>query len=84
MNLQDYRKRVLIIIERYLRDEISSKDASNQALDIIKSSDWENLPKEISEAVHLLFDLHDEGKPWHPTKEELTNSVAKLKNLEKM
>lgn len=38
----------------------------------------EKLPMDVSNAVHLLFDLHDEGQAWCPGREELEHCKAEL------
>ena len=68
-----YKNEAVEIINQYLSGKITAKHASDWALKIIISPDFEILPERICFAIHLLFDLHDEGKHWFPKREELIN-----------
>lgn len=63
----------ITVIDDYLVGRITATRASDWALKLVVSPDFERLPKRMRYAVHLIFDLHDEGKPWCPTQEELKN-----------
>jgi hypothetical protein len=73
-NNMDTRKIKILLrekIDRYIDGTITAKDASDWAQKIITSSEFENLPPKIKEAIHALFDLHDLDKDWVPSKIEL-------------
>jgi hypothetical protein len=79
MNIDCSREKVIKVIEDYLKGAISPKKVSDWALDVIRASNWEKLPEDVSGAIHLLFDLHDEGQAWCPSREELEQCKAELK-----
>ena len=78
MNVHDYREGALQIIEDYTQGRIGNDEASDWALEAIKLCDVEKWPKDLAEAVHLLFDLHDKGKSWCPTREQLIKCKREL------
>ena len=78
MSIDCSREKVIKVIQNYLQGDIDYKEASDQALYVIRSRDWEGLPGDVSSAVHLLFDLHDNGRAWCPSREELERCKAKL------
>jgi len=70
-------------IRAYLNAEIDEKTASDWALGVIRSSSWEELSGPVSQALHLLFDLHDYGAAWAPDREQLRKCLAELESAEK-
>ena len=80
VNYDKYKQGAITVIDDYIAGKTSAKSAADWALKLVISSDFERLPKRICYAVHLIFDLHDEGKPWCPTKEELKNCKKILLN----
>lgn len=82
MNANSYREKVIKVIGEYLQGSITQEAAANWALDVIRTDDWEKLSKDVSNAVHLLFDLHDADQTWCPSREELEQCKAELeKNI---
>ena len=82
MNANRYREKVIKVIEDYTQGKIGNNEASDWALEVIKGCDVEKWPKDLAEAVHLLFDLHDKGESWCPGREELKRCKAELgKNI---
>ena len=81
MNIKDYRKRAIKVIKDYLEGIISNEEASDWALDMIKSCNLKELPKDLASSIHLLFELHDAGEFWCPNREELEKSKAELERM---
>lgn len=71
MNPDELDKLVTQKIESYLAGEMTAQAVSDWAQDIITGDEWENLPPATTQAIHALFDLHDEGKAWCPSKNDL-------------
>ena len=80
MQADEYKEKIIKIIDDYLSGNITGTQASSFALGIIKTGDWEKLPVMLSNAIHILFDLHDRNKSWMPTKEELKRCKEALEN----
>jgi len=79
MDVKHYRNEAFKVLEDYLEGTISKEDAANWAIDVIKSCNLEEFPKELAHAVHLLFDLHDAEGSWCPSHEELEQCKAVLR-----
>ena len=83
MENAEYRERTIQAIDSYLNGETTAKEASDWALEIVISKEFEQLPPDITEAIHNLFDLHDidiPGTTWVPDR----NALLQCKNeLEK-
>ena len=74
---RDYRAETIKVIDKYLSGATDKDEASKWALDIVISKDFGDLPYDTQNAIHLLFDLHDnENDPWFPTRKQLEESRA--------
>jgi hypothetical protein len=83
MEINEYREKTIQIINRYLSKEITAKEASDWALKKIISDEFEQLPPDITEALHCLFDLHDIDVPeasWVPGIETFIKCKIELEN----
>ncbi len=76
---RDYRAEAIKVIDKYLSGAMDKDEASKWAIDIVASKDFDNLPYDTQNAIHLLFDLHDnEDDPWFPTRKDLEESKAAM------
>ena len=83
MEINEYRKRTIQIINKYLSKEITAKGASDWALKKIISDDFDRLPPDIKEAIHCLFDLHDIDVPeasWVPGTDTFIKCKTELED----
>jgi len=80
MNIEDYRSKTIKIIDDYLAGKINKKEASDWALQIIKSSFFNQLPGRVRASIYLIMDLHDESEPWCPTPKNLRECKENLIN----
>ena len=71
MKKEEYRKAALDMINGHLEGTLSADDMATWAEKIVVSNEWESLEDDVREAIHALFDLHDEGESWTPDKNEL-------------
>ena len=71
MRPEGHVKMTLDKIDGYLAGSLSPADVSEWALSVMVSQEWDALASPITEAIHALFDLHDRGEEWAPTREEL-------------
>ena len=71
---------VVRIIDQYLKEQLSSKEVSKWALEIIKSSNFSKLSDSIKYSICLLCDLDDEGETWAPNKKDVEECKAYLFN----
>jgi len=78
INHDRYKQEVITVIDNYLERRTSSTHTSEWALKLFVSRDFERFPKRMRYAICLILDLHDEGKPWCPTPEELKNCKSIL------
>ncbi|MGD2093725.1 MAG: hypothetical protein PVH77_01825 [Phycisphaerales bacterium] len=83
MEAAEYRERTIQMINRYLNHEGTAREASDWALKIITSKDFEQLPPDITEAVQCLCDLHDIDIPdasWVPERNKFIELKTGLEN----
>jgi hypothetical protein len=81
MSVESYRNETIRTIDDYLNGEITAKQASDWALEIVKTHDLQDFPTELAKAIHLIFDLHDEGESWSPSQDELRQAKDGLEKL---
>jgi hypothetical protein len=82
MSVESYRKEAAKTIDDYLKGDITAGQASDWALEIVKTRDLKEFPKELAKAIHLIFDLHDEGESWSPSQDELRQAKDELEKLD--
>jgi len=83
METAEYRERAIQAIDSYLNGETTAQEASDWALKIIISKEFEQLPPNITEAILTLFDLHDidiPGASWVPDRDALLQCTKELEN----
>lgn len=83
MNIADYRKAVAEKIDGYLTGELTAEDVSSWAEQIVISEHIERFPRELTSAIHALFDLHDKDAKWMPGHEELRRYKEQLSETDK-
>lgn len=66
-------------IDKYLKGEISKKEASSWAINVIHKSRYGELERDIEEAVYELFGLHDEDDRFDTAPEDLEKTLKKLR-----
>ena len=74
MENAEYRERTIQAINSYLNGETSAQKASDWALKIIKSKEFNQLPPDITEAILNLCDLDDidiQEASWVPDRNTL-------------
>ena len=78
-NTIDYRESAIKKIEDYLKGAITDTEASDLALDVLtKAKDLEKISLSVLSAIQCLADLHDAGKSWCPSQDELRRWKAEL------
>jgi len=65
------RKAIAQKIEQYVHGALSREKVVEWAISVIVHCPWDELPEDVKEGVHLLFDLHDGQSPWEPSNQEL-------------
>lgn len=70
------------ILDDFLTERISATEASDWALKIIASSQWEHLKPDLQRVIHTIFDLHDtmQDEKWVPTKVDLKQLKHELES----
>ena len=74
MENAEYRERTIQAINSYLNGETSAQKASDWALKIIQSKEFDQLPPDITEAILNLCDLDDidiQEASWVPDRNTL-------------
>jgi hypothetical protein len=77
----NYRDRTIQMIDRYLDGEITAREASDWALKLVISKEWDDLASDITNAVQCLLDLHDIdilNASWVPNREEFLKCKEEL------
>ena len=78
MSVSPMQQEVMDRLKAYLAGGVSDEDVSDWALSFIDSADLGSLPPAVVRAVHALFDLHDSGESWAPSRSELEQHLAAL------
>jgi len=70
------------VLEDFLTERISATEASDWALKIITSNQWEHLKPDLQKVIHTIFDLHDtmQNEKWVPRKADLQQLKHELES----
>jgi len=80
MSNEDYKIKVVSLIDDYLQGKVSREAAWQWAQEVMLSADYKQLPIDLQGAIHGIWVLHDEEGSWVPSNEELRqirNDLAK-------
>jgi hypothetical protein len=67
----DLRAIIVQKLDEYLSGKITANEVSSWAEQVVISKEFRSLSEEEVEAIHALFDLHDQKGTWVPTPMDL-------------